>query len=358
MPWLAALALVLVALVLWVAGLGAEAGFFLIVLAAATSLLQLFRQFADAHEQRRRDDVQKAQLEAQAQDLRRLADIAERSQQAQHQHQPAPVLEAVDRRTNGTGDHLSLVRPPMPIVDRDAIVRSHMARLREGMAPGSRPLEYANELMASIAKMSTVDDSAYRKELDEYAVDLTAWLDEVTSALARQYEVIQVPLKVRNVGGAPLQKAEIVVRLPTGVSPGEEPSLPGGPPTPPKRRSALEALSARIPNLYTPLTDFTASSVGVRVIDGPFFSDDGSEAIWELTELLHQRAIDIDGDDVLWIAAEDGEYELEWEIHATNMETPVPGVLRLTIHTLDTEAVRFGDLESLESAFWQEEAAN
>lgn len=351
-PWLAALILVLGAVVLWAAGLEAQASFFLIVLAAATSLVQLFRQFADASQQRRRDEAQNAQLEAQARDLKRLADIAERSQEAQQQHRPAPLLEAVDRRTGATGDHLTLVRPPTPVVDRDAIIRSRLGRLREGMAPASGALDYADALMATIAKMSTVDEGAYRRDLDRYEANLGAWLDEVGAALARQHEVVQVPLEIRNVGGAPLQKAEVIVRLPAGVTAAEAPSLPDGPPSAPKRRSVLDGLSTRIPDVYSPIADFTASSIGGRLIEGPILSDDGSEAVWELSELLHQRAMDIDGDDVLWIAAEDGDYELEWEIHATNLESPVPGVVRLTITTLDTEPVRFWELEPLESAFW------
>jgi hypothetical protein len=350
-PWLTAWALVLAAVVLWIGGFGDATSFFLIVLAAATSVVQLFRQVGDSAAQR-------DQLDRQGQDIRRLADIAQRTQEAQLAHQPAATLNALDLRTNTAGDHLSITRPRTPIVEHAGIVRAEIARLRPPPAPPELGKTSAHLMLAAIAKMQFVNEGEYQKRVAEHEAELSTWLDEVAAALARQHELVQVPLRIGNEGGAPLENGEVTLRLPPGLSPGEEPSMPDGPPRPPKRQDSLGGLGINLDAFYrnTPLDFLPGVTVGSRKLEGPFPSESGERVRYLFPRLLHQRSIDATGDDTLWVEApSDGEYEIQWQIHASNQASPVEGILRLSLSTLEEEPARFGDLESLVATFWPAE---
>lgn len=328
--WLTAWTLVLAALVLWVAGLGEATSFFLIVIAAATSVVQLFRQLGDSAAQR-------AQLERQGQDIRRLAEIAQRTQEAQLAQQPSARLEVVDLRTDTAGDHLTITRPPLPVIERAAILKKRGRELRK--TPHRTATKSGEEelFINALLRIQEANEPEYLKQVDNYEERLGEWLDEVSAALARQHALVQVPLRIGNVGGAPLQDAEVALHFPSGLAAGEEPSVPDGPPAAPKRHQGLGGLALRIPSLSDSLLPFPSHTVGARILDGPFASDAGDQVRYHLSALLHQRAIDATGDDALWVqATSDGDYEVEWEVHASNQVAPVHGTIRLSVQTLDT----------------------
>lgn len=346
LPWLAALTLVLIAIILWVTGFDQQTSYFLIVLAAAASLLQLLTQ-------RGQSEAQRSELEQHGRDLRRLADIA----QAQAAARPAPTLNAVDPRTSEAGDHITRQRPPLPVIQQAAITEKQMETLRP--VPENVVGEGAlDPMIIAIRKMQSVNEAEYQKQLGRYERDLTAWLVEVEAALARQHEIVRVPLRIENSGGASLERAVIEISLPAGVTATDLPTMPDGPPPPPKRLSNIGGLSRTVDALMRarPGLDWSGTTVGSRILEGPDASDDLRTVRYTLSELLHTHSIDAAGDDALWLhVPSDDDYELGWQIHAPALTVPVPGSIHLTVETDQSEPHQFTDLEDLTAVFWPQE---
>lgn len=265
---------------------------------------------------------QQAQIDRQAGDIAFLAEVARR-EQAQ---QPAPVVEALDPA--GAGPSFTYVRPLRVVPDRDRVVASGVA----GMANSEARPKEGEGWGTLFAKMWDEDNAKVQADLPTYAAKLGDWVDSMSDYLTAAYQLVRVPLRFRNAGGATLEDGRVVLSLPVPLSAAEEAYPPGDPPEKPHRR--FDRLGGILRTAYQPILphlDFAGAHGNVQ---GPYADVGATEVTYTVEQLLHGLWDDaVDGAELQIAVPEDGDFPIVWQVYARNMREPTTGTITVHVRT-------------------------
>lgn len=336
-PWLVVELMVGGALVLWAAGLAGIATNLLVLVAAVTSVVTVIWQRADTAAQR-------SQMQLQSENIGRLAALAERTHALQLAQQPHPAIVPLDHLRNEVRGIVDVERQPLVHVDHDAIIAANAGDLRTPPSIDDPFLEYWEQ--AHRAALLQVEP-AFQAELDHYERTLRAWLLAIEDFFSAAYERVEVPFRVANAGGAPLQDAEVVFTLAAGIAPASYPVGLDGPPIPPER-----GLGVRLGGTGRRYLDVTLpGDAETNALDGPWPTNHNTRSTYRLALLLHGRHVDAarggDGGPLLVSVSADGDYEIPWGVYAANLHEPAEGSLQLRVRTRGTASDQVSTLEKL-----------
>ena len=346
--WLVVEVMIGLALVLWAAGLSGIATNLLVLVAAVTGVVTLIWQRSDA-------TAQHSKLEQQSSDIRKLAELAERTHAIQLAQQPDPTVAVLDPWTSEeppVAGRSEVERQPMVVIDRDAILAKEVYEQRR---PAAAEPSGAEGIARALVDIAAQQSRSYQTELNRYERRLLEWLAEVEAYFSRHYELVSLPIRITNRGGGPVEDAELLIELPEGVSATELPEQPDDPPDAPAE--GWGNLNALLKPSF-PYID------PIRVVDagplrGPWSSPEGARYTYRMPQLLHGRSLDAaedaDADPMIASVRTDGEYGIAWQLHAANMHQPAVGSFVLAVRTSDSDPVRISTIETLRSVLWPSE---
>lgn len=338
-PWLGVELMVGGALILWAVGLAGIATNLLVLVAAVTSVVTVIWQRADTATQRR-------QMQLQSENIGRLAALAERTHALQLAQQPRPAITPLDHLRNELPGLTEFERDPMAVVERDAVLAATVAPLRTAPDVNEPFLEYWEQAYrASLLGR----EPQYQAEVNVYEREMGAWLEAVEDFFFAAFVRIEAPFRLANVGGGPLQDAEVVFSLSGSLAPAPEPSGIEGAPIAPERGSGIRLHLPQRPYFMSTPSSVEASDSDALI--GPWPTNHNTRSTYRLAQLLHGRHVDAahggDGRPLLVAVAADGEYEIPWRVYAANTSEPTQGSFRLRVRTRSIEPIHLSGAEAV-----------
>lgn len=276
-----------------------------------------------------------------------------------------PRLSLTVDEVSDDGDRL--VAPglrPWPF-DAERIIANELAVARESSAVGARAGAAYRQLMDPFATQPTEKQHAaarshFEEELEQYVVELRAWLAKYAEAARARSECFEVTLRLANAAGAAHAKAvTVMLDLPPGVTVIEEeitmpvpPRRPEYAPPQPRRWAGLDA-GLFDTQRYSPslLSGYAGIDLSRLSVPRPPAWDE-LEAGRRLRTTggdLHPSRSEVVGEWLLMRAEGVGDHEVRWQAYTESARQPTGGMITLVVPASDESRPAFGRLYGVRS---------
>ena len=247
-----------------------------------------------------------------------------------------PALEAALYTLDGTASTCLVLARERPVgpIDREAILAEE-ARLAKSTVEPPPPPRRPDPLGLSFDRPMGLRPEPYDEALDRFNGELLAHQNELAGWLAgwergRWLEAafVEAWLRVENTGAAPAGEVRVILRIPAGMKGIKcRPYMPFPPERPRFERRTLPDLSDLASKTPSPIRTRERSLGSIK---GPDYLRDDKRLVvrFSASNLTHGVA-ELSAEPIRLVAEGPGTYEMEWEIHSSDLAAPARGVFAI-----------------------------